>query len=620
MQPIPSHPKPTRNFSNIFGLSTSATPATLTGRVTRKGIQIQGEKYYDATTDIVAAADSAGFGGLEIIGLISGEDLQFSAGTDSFFTMVADPADTYTSFNMNNISLTTGTGSGGVAGDPNNYNVTSTLFRIKPRPLKVKLTKQYDTNATFGSDDTVFFEYPTMSSPPTNAATRTGVFNETLALSGTGTISGGATDVGTGYVVTGMSLSDGFGAASNYSINGDIEADITQKVVNLSGQRASNGSTSVAGSIMTVDTGTSQTLTASGSGTATQSAPGVGITVNATTPGINLVNGTGVASNYTLTGGTHTVDITATSAYITGTKVYDASTAISASILSLIDPSDPSANVTISGSATASSANVGNSVSITNANIGSLALGGADAGNYDINTIAINGLLNVAITPKTVNLSGTRLYDGTVDAANSDLSVASGTVGTETLTLSGTGTLNAGGAGSRIISNTGSLALGNGTNGGIGSNYTLDDGTHSMTINPLPLTISGTKIYDGDNEVHSNTPEAQIQNIIPGENVLFSGFARSDSEDVGTNINIGTINTWALTDQTHAASNYTFTGGNLTIDITQREIKLTGTKTYDGNTDAVGSSITRMQAQGTYSAPGSSSNSSLLIQAWFLEV
>ena len=64
---------------------------------------------------------------------------------------------------------------------------------------------------------------------------------------------------------------------------------------------------------MTVDTGTSQTLTASGSGTASQSNPGVGITVNATTPGINLVSGTGSASNYTLSGGTHTVDITATS-------------------------------------------------------------------------------------------------------------------------------------------------------------------------------------------------------------------------------------------------------------------------------------------------------------------
>ena len=41
-----------------------------------------------------------------------------------------------------------------------------------------------------------------------------------------------------------------------------------------------------------------------------------------------------------------------------------------------------------------------------------------------------------------------------------------------------------------------------------------------MTINPLPLTITGTKVYDGDNEVHSNTPEAQIQNIISGENVF----------------------------------------------------------------------------------------------------
>mgnify|MGYP005730185851 FL=1 len=112
-----------------------------------------------------------------------------------------------------------------------------------------------------------------MGSPPSNAATRTGVFNETLALTGTGTITGGATDVGTSYLVTGMSLADGFGAASNYSINGNVEADITPKVVNLSGSRADDGTTSVAGSIMTVETGTTETLTASGSGTAAQSSP-----------------------------------------------------------------------------------------------------------------------------------------------------------------------------------------------------------------------------------------------------------------------------------------------------------------------------------------------------------
>ena len=58
--------------------------------------------------------------------------------------------------------------------------------------------------------------------------------------------------------------------------------------------------------------------------------------------------------------------------------------------------------------------------------------------------------------------------------------------------------------------------------------------------------------------MHAATTEAQIQNLISGENVLFSGFARSDSEDVGTNIKIGTLNTWTLADQTHAASIYTF--------------------------------------------------------------
>ena len=42
--------------------------------------------------------------------------------------------------------------------------------------------------------------------------------------------------------------------------------------------------------------------------------------------------------------------------------------------------------------------------------------------------------------------------------------------------------------------------------------------------------------------------------------------------------------------------NYT-TGGNLDIDIPQ-EILLTGTKTYDGNTNVDGSTINRMSAQG----------------------
>ena len=145
----------------------------------------------------------------------------------------------------------------------------------------------------------------------------------------------------------------------------------------------------------------------------------MGITVNTTSPGLTLTDGTGSASNYTLTGGTHTVDITATSAYITGTKVYDSFATVNSSVLSLVDPSNPGASVTVTGSGTASSANAANGIQITSSNLGTLALSGADAGSYDINTIALNGYLTVNIEPKTVNLSGTRLYDGTVDAAGS---------------------------------------------------------------------------------------------------------------------------------------------------------------------------------------------------------
>ena len=90
------------------------------------------------------------------------------------------------------------------------------------------------------------------------------------------------------------------------------------------------------------------------------------------------------------------------------------------------EPSDnvnPGASVIISGSGTASSANAANGIQITSGNLGTLALSGADAGSYDINTIALNGYLTVNIEPKTVNLSGTRLYDGTVDAAAADVDV-----------------------------------------------------------------------------------------------------------------------------------------------------------------------------------------------------
>ena len=260
--------------------------------------------------------------------------------------------------------------------------------------------------------------------------------------------------------------------------------------------------------------------------------------------------------------------------------------------------------MSITGSGTASSKNVANGVTITQGNLGTLALGGSDAGSYNINTIALNNLLTVDIAKKSVNLNGSRTYDGTKTVNSSIISSIGGTIGTETLTISGSGTLNLAGAGSRTIASEGTLALGNGTNGGVGANYKIDGGTHSVTINPKPVTITGTKQYDGDTVVHSNSTEAQINLGVVGESLLWTGNGISASANVGTQ-NVAT-GTWALADQVSAASNYTFSGASMTIDITPRPVRLTGTRQYDGTTDVDGGTIASYTAQGTFSNGGSS--------------
>ena len=90
-----------------------------------------------------------------------------------------------------------------------------------------------------------------------------------------------------------------------------------------------------------------------------------------------------------------------------------------------------------SGTAAISSANAG-SYTITNLAGISLADNTGLASNYTLT----GGTHNFTVNPKVISLSGTRLYDATTNAVASDLTTISGRVGSETLTLSGTGTLS----------------------------------------------------------------------------------------------------------------------------------------------------------------------------------
>ncbi|VFN04501.1 MAG: hypothetical protein BECKG1743D_GA0114223_105962, partial [Candidatus Kentron sp. G] len=129
--------------------------------------------------------------------------------------------------------------------------------------------------------------------------------------------------------------------------------------------------------------------------------------------------------------------------------------------------------------------------------VSGLALTGTDAGNY---TITDASGASATITAKAVDISGSRVYDSTVNVAASIFTAATGITG-EALNLTGSGTVASKNvsAGSQTVT-LGNLALADGA-GGLASNYTLTGGTHTATITAKTITASGVtasdKVYDG---------------------------------------------------------------------------------------------------------------------------
>ena len=199
---------------------------------------------------------------------------------------------------------------------------------------------------------------------------------------------------------------------------------------------------------------------------------------------------------------------------------------IDGSILSFVDPNDSSANVTISGRGSISNADVG-SYSI---NVSGLSLSGTDAGNYNISSLSSAGNVNVTIGKRSLNLSGSKTYDGTNDITESGLSIGN-TISGDTVSITGTATLLNAAVGTREI-NVDNLNL-TGTDAG---NYTLTDGTHQMTVNPVVLNIHGTKVYDGDTTANVADSEVSIQNLVTvggvTEGLRFTGTGTAASKDV----------------------------------------------------------------------------------------
>ncbi len=218
----------------------------------------------------------------------------------------------------------------GLAANNGNYvfvqaPANATAFTINPAIINLAGSRTYDSantfaGATFGAAGTI----------------NTGIGGQTLqVVGGPGTVASANVAAGSqALTLGGLTLSDGTGLASNYTLTGGTHTGtVSAKTVNLAGSRVYDGTTNFnAGGFTPAITGTvgAETLTlASGSGTVASANVAAGMQT-LTTATLVLGDGSGLASNYTLAGGTHTGMITAkalTAAIVgTPTKVYDGNT------------------------------------------------------------------------------------------------------------------------------------------------------------------------------------------------------------------------------------------------------------------------------------------------------
>ena len=405
------------------------------------------------------------------------------------------------------------------------------------------------------------------------------VSGESLTITGSGTISSGAVGSNKTISLGTLTLANGSGSASNYNLSGGT-ISVTRRVINLSGSKTYNGTTSITASDINTfgNIVTGETLSLSGTGSVSSSAAENNKTL--TLGSIALSDGSGSVSNYTLSSGTHQVNITRRSVDLSGTRVYDGSTNASASDLTTLGNLVSGETLNLSGTGTLASAAVGSDKSVS---IGTLALsdGSGESDNYTLS----GGTLLLDVTQKDISLSGSRVYDGTNAANSGSFSTFSGLIGSETLSVSGSGTVSSALVESSKVVTLGDLALADGS--GAATNYNLNGAT--LTISKRPVNVTLTRVYDGTTNI-SGSDDPSIGNLIGNETLTLSGSGSIGSSNAanGKSVTLGSL---ALSSGTGSESNYTLTGGTHLANINKRPVNLSGTRIYDGTTNASSSDL-----------------------------
>jgi filamentous hemagglutinin family protein len=182
-----------------------------------------------------------------------------------------------------------------------------------------------------------------------------------------------------------------------------------------------------------------------------------------------------------------------------------------------------------------------------------------------------NPLLRVFMTPLTITTAPSKTYDG---------SVAGGAVTYSIAPDPGhlLGTLTLAGAGSGIGTYAGV------TPSGLHSDqqgYIISYAAGTLTVDPRPVSLSGTKVYDGTDVATSGA--LAVTNLVNGDALTLGGNATLSASGVGTEgLGLAGLSIDNL--------NYTLIGGSGSVMVTARPVSVTtvggASKLYDGTATA----------------------------------
>ena len=499
-----------------------------------------------------------------------------------------------------------------------NIVTVSGTLTIAQATASISATKTYDNTTSLSASQ----------------VTITGVNGEVLGYTGTATTnSANVSANGSNYVLGITALANGTGGSAGLAQNYVLPSLTVYSSNNTATISAYAGTvTLTANSLSTTYTGSTQSVsgfTASGLlgtdvGNYVTSMSGYSASVSGTNAGsyTNTVTGTNTNANYSnIVLATGALTIGQATATLSATKVYDGTTALTSSQVTLtgVTVNGVTQVLGYTGTATVSDANVATAnkyvvdSGLTLANAGSGSTAGL-AANYVLpSSVYASGSNSATVTAATANITATKVYDGTTSLTGSQVTVTGVTVAgsTQTLTYTGTASLSdANVATSNKYVVASGITLANGVTGTIGlaSNYVLPTSAYSAVSNSATVTaatavISATKVYDSTTSL--TTSQVSITGVTVGGHTQVLGYtgtatlsdanvatANKYVNDTGITLaNGGSGSTLGL------GSNYVlpssvYSSTLNTAAVTPATVTLSAAKTYDGLTALTGSQIT----------------------------